>query len=1435
MLNKLARCVAKAVPCWLFGMVGFTSSVLTAPAVAQITPAANATGTTVEVVNQQFNIGGGRLSGDGQNLFHLFQHFNIHQGQTANFLSSPQIRNILAGVNGGYASYVNGVLQVTGGNSNLYLLNPAGIVFGPNAQLNLPAAFHASTAQRVHFGNGIFDLNGLNSYSQLNSSPLGFEFANKGIVINEGNLRVNSGQSLTLMAHQVINTGTLGAAGGTVNVVVVPDAGLVRVSQEGMLLSLEIPQERLPATGIIQPVDLPTLLTGGNGYPAVNSVIQYPDGTIRLVHDSTKIPLTTNTAVIGGTLDVSHTTGAGGKITVAGQGSNVALLNAQLTAAGNTGGGTILVGGDYLGGTTGTNRLDRTFNAGNLFINAGTTLNANALNQGNGGTVINWADNSTRFYGQVSARGGTVYGNGGFVEVSGKQYLDFQGRVDTTAPNGTTGTFLLDPTDIYIVSGTIDFNITPSSPFEAASSFSPSSELSIATLLSALNSSNVIVTTASAANGTGNIYVETPISSSSTNSLTLQADNNIIIGHPISLQGSLILQAQGLIQNRASYNNSINISATNISVNAPIQTNGTNITLQASGNILLPSTGNVLRTSGGSINLQTSGGSISLGGSVGASSGSIQFTGNTNLLNSTDFSGRNITFNGNITGNYPLRIDSTGDTRVTGTISTANLVIRASGSIQLNNVTTSSGIYLDSSANRTANIIANNLETTQNNSSIRVFAGKDVVLGNVVSAGEPIGIFALASLSTGDISNRGGFVYLGANLDANVGDVTTGGGNLEIAAGRLTIRDVDTSGSGGNVSLIAGNITAGNVFTNGGRFSAQTGSLSLKLGGRSIEPTDVDLILLRGTRTLVELVNDNFTINPSGNLTLGNLLTNGGNVNLSSGQITLNWINAGTGSIQLDAQNGFRATGTFDSNGLPTSLLGQQIRININNSQPFLVGNSAENGTAGAIQVTDFTLTPLQTLSGVFERGRFRFENTGLNLSSISQQEANRTLQPVSPTDTPLQGLTGESLQGETLGSPVISISDIAASLAKSNFEQALSLLEQKSCADIAAYLGSACGAKELSLKDSQAILNEISKQTGKKPAIIYTLARPNQLDLLVVTPEGQPIYASSPVGREQLLRTVETFTNSIRDPRLINTRAYLATAQQLYQWMIAPLRAELDAQGIDTLTFVLDAGMRAIPIAALHDGSGFLVERFSLGLMPSLSLVDTRYRPLQGQRVLAMGGSEFVDLSPLPAVPVELEQVTQALGGGSKFLNEDFTLSNLQQEHRRGVYPVIHLATHGEFQPGAPQNSYLAFQDRRLTLPELRQLRLYRPQTELLTLSACRTAVGDLDAELGFAGLSVQSGAKSVLASLWYASDEGTLALMTEFYNQLTKVPIKAEALRQAQLAMLRGEVAVKGNELRTIRGGIPLPPEVVKEGGDRSLSHPYFWAAFTMIGSPW
>ncbi|WP_099799681.1 two-partner secretion domain-containing protein [Parathermosynechococcus lividus] len=383
-------------------------------------------------------------------VVYLFRDFGLSQGQIANFLSNPHVRNILAGVNGGNASYINGLIQVSGGTSNLYLMNPAGIVFGSNARLNVPAAFHASTASRVHFEGGVFDLfSPSNTYATLLGNPTGFEFNSKGILINEGHLRVKEGQQLTLMAHQVINTGTVAAPGGRVTVQAVPETGMVRVSQDGMILSLEIPQERI--TGEITAVDLPTLLTGSTPEQRVNSVIQNPDGSIALVHDPNKvsIPMQGATAVVGGTIDVSHPTGIGGSVTVLAN-QNIAVVGANINASGRTGGGTVLVGGDYLGGTAGTGRLDSSLNAQNLFVDSNTVMNADALTNGNGGTVINWADNSTQFHGTITARGGALGGDGGFVETSGRELLSVTGSVDASAPLGKPGLWLLDPHNVTI-------------------------------------------------------------------------------------------------------------------------------------------------------------------------------------------------------------------------------------------------------------------------------------------------------------------------------------------------------------------------------------------------------------------------------------------------------------------------------------------------------------------------------------------------------------------------------------------------------------------------------------------------------------------------------------------------------------------------------------------------------------------------------------------------------------------------------------------------------------------------------------------------------------------------------------------------------------------------------------------------------------------------
>jgi CHAT domain-containing protein len=406
--------------------------------------------------------------------------------------------------------------------------------------------------------------------------------------------------------------------------------------------------------------------------------------------------------------------------------------------------------------------------------------------------------------------------------------------------------------------------------------------------------------------------------------------------------------------------------------------------------------------------------------------------------------------------------------------------------------------------------------------------------------------------------------------------------------------------------------------------------------------------------------------------------------------------------------------------------------------------------------------------------------------------------------------------------------------LQQGNFSEAIRAIEQDWKADYQEYFSTTFLN---SLQTGEQIAKSISAiaiETKTNPAVIWMLPRSQQLELLLVTPGKAPIYQSIPeANQEILLQTVKELTQEITSPHKTRRISYLTPSQKLYQWMIAPLSPFLEAEKIDTLLFCVGGGLRTFPWATLHDGKQFLVEKYNLALIPAFSLIEHRYIDIRQAKILAMGASEFTNLNPLPAVPIELSTITQK-GQGNAFLNQEFTLENLQTQRRKEHYKIVHLATHAEFQPGVPQNSFIQLWQSQINLAQIKQLGWNNPPVELLVLSACRTALGDKDAELGFAGLTVQAGVKSALASLWYVSDAGTLALMSEFYQQLKTAKIKSEALRKAQIAMIQGKVKLTQGKLESSRGGMLLPLSLA-EIGEPNLKHPYYWAAFTAIGSPW
>ncbi|MEB3831789.1 CHAT domain-containing protein, partial [Phormidium sp. CCY1219] len=437
----------------------------------------------------------------------------------------------------------------------------------------------------------------------------------------------------------------------------------------------------------------------------------------------------------------------------------------------------------------------------------------------------------------------------------------------------------------------------------------------------------------------------------------------------------------------------------------------------------------------------------------------------------------------------------------------------------------------------------------------------------------------------------------------------------------------------------------------------------------------------------------------------------------------------------------------------------------------------------------------------------------------------------------------------ETTGKPEVSRDRYVSPLVRTQAERTLvdpgvRAIEDTFTQAFAAHNNVPATSEPVSLAQAQTIVQTIETETGVRPALVYVHFSPTELkesrdndrlEIILVTAQGEPIIRRiEGLTRAEVEKALTRFRGQLTASGIRRNNSYLDTAQQLYQWIVAPIEEHLEAQNIENLAFIMDVGLRNLPIAALHDGTGFIVEKYSVGLMPSLTLTDTRYTDIKELPVLAMGASEFNDLSPLPAVPLEMQTITQTLRKGQYFLNDAFTFENLKQQRKALNYSIVHLATHGEFQAGDLENSYIQLWDTKLRLNRLRDLGFHDPAVELLVLSACRTALGDEQAELGFAGLAVQAGVKTAVASLWYVSDEGTLGLMSRFYDHLSEAPIKAEALRQAQLDMIRGNVAIANGVLQTSRGEFPLPPAF----GNLTvsdLSHPYYWSAFTAIGSPW
>ncbi|BFM40676.1 CHAT domain-containing protein [Synechocystis sp. LKSZ1] len=362
--------------------------------------------------------------------------------------------------------------------------------------------------------------------------------------------------------------------------------------------------------------------------------------------------------------------------------------------------------------------------------------------------------------------------------------------------------------------------------------------------------------------------------------------------------------------------------------------------------------------------------------------------------------------------------------------------------------------------------------------------------------------------------------------------------------------------------------------------------------------------------------------------------------------------------------------------------------------------------------------------------------------------------------------------------------------------------------------------------------LQVLQQETGKRMAVLWLTSEETELVSLVALPGRAPLgYHLPEANRAKVQQVSQAFIADLTRPS--TRRHYLTTGKQLYDWIIAPIAPALEQAQIDTLIFCVGKGLRSVPFAALYDGQQFLVEKYGITRIPGFNLSTIAKGNLKNAQVLALGASEFQDKPALPGVATELETIAQIPWPGEFLLNQPFSIQGFSQLRQGQPFKIVHLATHADFLPGTPEQSYIQFGNRRLTLAQMGELNLNNPPVDLLVLSACQTAVGNEDAELGFSGLAIQAGVRSALASFWSVSDAGTLALMSEFYQRLHQTGDKAKALQETQKAMIRGEVYLKKEALVSSRGVLPLPL-VLQTAKASDLSHPFYWAGFSLIGSP-
>ena len=361
------------------------------------------------------------------------------------------------------------------------------------------------------------------------------------------------------------------------------------------------------------------------------------------------------------------------------------------------------------------------------------------------------------------------------------------------------------------------------------------------------------------------------------------------------------------------------------------------------------------------------------------------------------------------------------------------------------------------------------------------------------------------------------------------------------------------------------------------------------------------------------------------------------------------------------------------------------------------------------------------------------------------------------------------------------------------NVSSILTTLDSLRLAELQNYFGNDCA-----ISDVVAINGVDLLDPEPHTAYFSTIILEDRTAVIVNFPGGKSkIVWNKNKGQNAITEEINQFRTELENFYL---KFDTSSAQNIYSWLIQPFAEDLQREQITTIVFIQDGLLRSIPMSALHDGEQFLIQKYAIATTPSLNLVSPTTLERQNLKVLALGLSNASQVDnqpfpPLPNVETELTSVKSIFKESTELLNNDFSRDRLQEELATNTYPIVHIATHGQFSSEPEDTFLITGKNEKLTINQLDRIIRSTAGGEsfnLISLTACQTAVGDERAALGLAGVAIQAGASSALASLWAISDAITPVVVKDFYIGLQDANLsKAVALQQAQVALIEQDIS--------------------------------------------